>query len=37
MKKFYSSPPVVGKKMEPSRCFTRAFSSIKRIFRASQT
>jgi hypothetical protein len=37
LKFFYSLPLSLSKKMKPSRCFTRGFSSLKRILRASQT
>ncbi len=35
--KFYSLPPSFSKRMKPSKCSTRGFSSSKRILRASQT
>jgi hypothetical protein len=37
LKKFYSSPPSLDKRMKPSRCFTGRFLSWKMILRASQT
>ncbi len=37
LKKFYISPPSLGKRMKPSRCYIGGFSSLKRILRASQT
>jgi len=37
LKFFCSSPPSLGRRMKPSRCSTGGFSSLKRIFRASQT
>ncbi len=33
--KILQSPPLFGKRMKPSRCFTRGFSSLKRILRTS--
>jgi len=36
-KKLCSSSPSFGKRMKPSRCSTRSFSSLKRILRTSQT
>jgi hypothetical protein len=35
--KFYSLPPSLSRKMKPSRCSTKGFSSLKRILGASQT
>ncbi len=35
--KICSSPPFFGKKMKPSRCSIGGFSSLKRIFKTSQT
>jgi hypothetical protein len=37
LKNFYNSPPSFYRRMKFSRCFTRGFSSLKRILRASQT
>jgi len=36
MKKFSNSPPSIGRRMKPSRCSIKGFSSLKRILRASQ-
>jgi hypothetical protein len=36
LKKIYSSPPSLDRRMKPSRCFTKGFSSLKRILRTSQ-
>jgi hypothetical protein len=35
LKKNYSSPPSLSRKMKPSRCSIRGFLSLKRILRAS--
>ncbi len=35
LKKFCSSPPSFSRRMKPSKCFIRGFSSLKRILRAS--
>jgi len=37
LKKFYNLPLSLGRKTKPSRCSTKGFSSLKKIFRASQT
>jgi hypothetical protein len=37
LKKICNSPPSLSKRMKPSRCSTRGFSSLKKIIRASQT
>jgi len=36
LNKLCSLPPSFDKRMKPSRCFTTSFSSLKRIFKASQ-
>jgi hypothetical protein len=37
LEKFCSLPPSLGRKMKPSKCSIRGFSSFKRILKASQT
>ncbi len=37
MKKFFNSPPSLGRRMKASKCSTRGFLSSKRILKASQT
>jgi hypothetical protein len=37
LKKFCNLPPTLNRRMKPSRCSIGSFSSLKRIFKASQT